>query len=629
MRARRFPGLINCTSIDYFHAWPHQALVSVAHRFLTDVEMEPPELKQKLAIHMAKEHLTVGEASERYKKTQRRYNYVTPKSFLELIGFYKYIFQEKRTEVQRQIDRLDVGLSTLRKTSEDVRELEIDLKRTMVTVEEKKNATDELLKEMGVSRAEAEREKEAASVEKEKASKASDEAEAIKQNAEAELAEAEPAMKAAADAVECLDKSMLTELKSLPKPPGGVEKVTAACLILLEHEYKNHLKWDRAKKMMANVDQFKNALKAYDGRTIPEDEVKKIEVFTSDPDFDPKSMVSKSAAAANLCTWVVNIYHFNRIYVKVKPLMDALEEANASKEAADSSLAVAAGKVASVEAELQKLQDKFEEATQEKAAVEAQAEACLKRLGLAERLVQGLSSENTRWGNEIEQLKLSTTALVGDCMLAAGFVSYVGAFDQQNRIDLWQNVWLADLRENAVPMSESVDPLNVLITESETSRMVSQGLPEDRISIENGAIITMCKRWPLIIDPQIQGIKWLKSKQEQDGYVPCQLTQKNWVRAIRQAISDGMACIIENIGEEIDATLDPVLSRAIYKKGSSLYIKFGGEEISYDPAFSLFLQTKLANPVRVAPTYYNVDDIIMCVCAARKNRSVLDSTLAK
>ena len=596
VRARRFPGLINETIIDYFHPWPHQALVSVANRFLADVEMEPPELKEKLALHMAKEHLTVGDASERYRKTQRRYNYVTPKSFLELIGFYKYIFQEKRTEIQRQIDRLDVGLSTLRKTSADVDELQIDLKHTMVTVEEKKQATDQLLQEMGVSRAAAEKEKDAASVEKDKATKASNEAAEIKANAETELAAAEPAMKAAAEAVECLDKSMLTELKSLPKPPAGVEKVTAACLILLEHEYKNNMKWDRAKKMMANVDQFKNQLKAYDGRTIPEDEVKKVEVFTLDPEFTPANMLSKSAAAANLCTWVVNIYGFNRIYVKVKPLMDALEEANATKAAADNSLAIAAGKVAAVEADLQALQDKFEEATKEKAAVEAQAEACQQRLSLAERLVSGLSSENTRWGHEIEQLKQSTTALVGDCMIAAGFVSYVGAFDQANREELWQTVWLTDLRENQVPMSDVVDPLHVLITESDTSRMVSQGLPEDRISIENGAIILMCKRWPLIIDPQVQGIKWLKSKQEQDGYVPCQLTQKNWVRSVRQGISDGMAVIIENIGEDIDATLDPVLSRSIYKKGSSLYIKFGGEEINYDPAFTLFMQTKLSNP---------------------------------
>ena len=102
--------------------------------------------------------------------------------------------------------------------------------------------------------------------------------------------------------------------------------------------------------------------------------------------------------------------------------------------------------------------------------------------------------------------------------------------------------------------------------------------------------------WPLIIDAQVQGVKWLKQKQEKDGFVPCLLTQKNWIRAMRGGISDGMCVIIENLGEEIDATLDPVLSRAIYKKGSSLYIKFGGEEMNYDPAFSFYMQTRLDNP---------------------------------
>jgi dynein heavy chain len=71
---------------------------------------------------------------------------------------------------------------------------------------------------------------------------------------------------------------------------------------------------------------------------------------------------------------------------------------------------------------------------------------------------------------------------------------------------------------------------------------------------------------------------------------------KKWTAAMTTGLTGGLAVIIENLGEDIDATLDPVLSRSIYKKGSSLYIKFGGEEISYDPAFTLYMQTKLANP---------------------------------
>ena len=120
--------------------------------------------------------------------------------------------------------------------------------------------------------------------------------------------------------------------------------------------------------------------------------------------------------------------------------------------------------------------------------------------------------------------------------------------------------------------------------------------PEDRISTENGAIITCCKRWPLIIDPQVQGIKWLKQKQEKDGFVPCLLTQKNWIRAMRGGIRTACASSSRTSARRSTRRLDPVLSRAIYKKGSRLYIKFGGEEMNYDPAFSLYMQTRLDNP---------------------------------
>ena len=91
---------------------------------------------------------------------------------------------------------------------------------------------------------------------------------------------------------------------------------------------------------------------------------------------------------------------------------------------------------------------------------------------------------------------------------------YIGAFDQEFRKTLWKVTWYPDLQEKQIPITENVDPLSMLTTESKNAKMMSQGLPADRISIENGSIISNCKRWPLIIDPQLQGIKWLREKEK-------------------------------------------------------------------------------------------------------------------
>jgi len=47
-RARKFPAIVNCTVIDWFHPWPQEALLSVASKFLEDVEMADDEQRKAI-----------------------------------------------------------------------------------------------------------------------------------------------------------------------------------------------------------------------------------------------------------------------------------------------------------------------------------------------------------------------------------------------------------------------------------------------------------------------------------------------------------------------------------------------------------------------------------------------------
>lgn len=38
VHSRKFPAIVNCTAIDWFHEWPRQALESVSLRFLQNTE---------------------------------------------------------------------------------------------------------------------------------------------------------------------------------------------------------------------------------------------------------------------------------------------------------------------------------------------------------------------------------------------------------------------------------------------------------------------------------------------------------------------------------------------------------------------------------------------------------------
>lgn len=151
VRARNFPALINCTAIDYFFEWPEDALIGVANKFLAEVEVLPDEeLRQKLSEHMAFCHMAIDNANKEFKLQQRRNNYTTPTSFLELIKFYIKLLNEKVGAIDESIGRLTNGLNIMKETNERVASLQKLLEVKMVEVEIERKATDKLIAEVKV-----------------------------------------------------------------------------------------------------------------------------------------------------------------------------------------------------------------------------------------------------------------------------------------------------------------------------------------------------------------------------------------------------------------------------------------------------------------------------------------------
>jgi len=103
----------------------------------------------------------------------------------------------------------------------------------MVDVSKKRADTDVLIDKVGRESAIAEDESKIANDEEIKTNKASNEAEELKARADIALKEALPALQRAKDAVDCLAKPHITEMKSLGSPPAGVLLTAQIVMILL------------------------------------------------------------------------------------------------------------------------------------------------------------------------------------------------------------------------------------------------------------------------------------------------------------------------------------------------------------------------------------------------------------
>ena len=229
-------------------------------------------------------------------------------------------------------------------------------------------------------------------------------------------------------------------------------------------------------------------------------------------------MLKKSSAAANLANWVINIIKYHDIYVVVEPLK--LEAQASQKEAEEKleELRIVQERVAGIIAQVNELKAKLAEAEAKKEAVVATATNLQQSLDLANRLVNGLADENVRWQNNVVTFQQEKLTMIGNTLLSAAFVSYIGPFSYTFRNNLWLETWLPNIQELKIPFTEGVDPLSILSTPSQQAVWAAEGLPADRVSIENAAVVVSCSRYPLLIDPQLQGIKWIRGK-ESEGMV--------------------------------------------------------------------------------------------------------------
>lgn len=87
---------------------------------LLRVFLQPP-FRESSARFMAYAHTSVNSMSRVYLQNERRYNYTTPKSYLEQISLYSKLLKMKSAELSGKIDRLQNGLAKLRSTAEQVK----------------------------------------------------------------------------------------------------------------------------------------------------------------------------------------------------------------------------------------------------------------------------------------------------------------------------------------------------------------------------------------------------------------------------------------------------------------------------------------------------------------------------
>jgi dynein heavy chain len=194
----------------------------VANHFLNDSDLEKKEGIVSICVDMQER---VRLLSERYKNELRRYYYVTPTSYLELIKTFKKLLADRRKHIFGNITRYDKGLLQLEMTEKQVLEMSEQLKVLQPQLEKSNEDTAKMM--IVIQKKQIEVDEATKIVEKEEADcKAKmKEAEDIENDCKRDLAKAEPILIEATAAVSKLKKDNIIELGAMQKPNPGIKAV--------------------------------------------------------------------------------------------------------------------------------------------------------------------------------------------------------------------------------------------------------------------------------------------------------------------------------------------------------------------------------------------------------------------
>ena len=589
-RCRMFPSLVNCCTIDWFTEWPREALLSVAKNLFEEVETIEESLKVKIARMCVEIHTSVSTMADRFFIELRRRYYTTPTSYLELITLYLQMLDEKRKQLTVARDRVANGLKKLEETNTLVDEMQKELTALEPQLKKQSEETAALMANLESDQKEADRVRKIVVKDQAGAQAKTEETQAIAADAQKDLDIALPALENANIALNSLDKSDISEVRTFAKPPPMVLTVMESVCIL----FGQRPDWSTSKTLLTDPN-FLKRLFEYDKDNIPENYLRKLKKYIENPSFNAEEVNKTSRACKSLVMWVIAVDIYAKVFKEVEPKRQRLEAAQNELAIVTSELQKKEEELRNVEDKIEQLKAAFNDSLAEKERLEFTMAQTAARLERAGRLTTALADEQIRWDENVTQYNAELGNVVGDVFIAAACVAYFGAFTSSYRIELVDS-WITKCKELQISVSDNLSLNKVLADPYEIRQWNSNGLPRDAVSTENAILCTRSRRWPLMIDPQDQANRWVKTMEAKNGLKVIKLSDANYLRTLENAIRMGTPVLLEEVEESLDPSLEPILLKQIFTKGGRLLIRLGDSDVDYDKNFKFYMTSKMSNP---------------------------------
>lgn len=517
------------------------------------------------------------------------------RDYLDLIHKFIATENEKRSSLEDQQTHIRTGLLKLAETQEQVTLLNHEMVAKGEVLRRKDAEANEKLSQMVEKQNEAEGRKTIAEKLTVELREQNEQIRVRLETVDAELSVAEPALLSAKQSVQSIKKTHLDEVRSLPKPPNAVKLTMEMVNVMIGESIAD---WNDVRRVIRKED-FISTVVNFDPLTLTARQIKNVEEnYLNAEGFDYNSVDRASKACGPLYNWAKSQIQYATVLRKIKPLREEVEQLQAQSAALTVQQQEAVEQVSELEGAIKLYKAEYAAAIRDTETIRAEMEVVTKRVARAQALLQSLEQEQERWTATSVSFDEQMSTLIGDNLLAAGFLTYAGAFDYKVRRSLLME-WTDALDLLGIPYRPELDFIAYLSKPSDQVIWRGYGLPSDDLATQNAILLERYNRYPLVIDPSGQATQYIMAKYASQKMVLTSFLDAAFMKTLASAIRFGTPLLVQDV-ESLDPVLNPVLNKEVQKTGGRTLIRLGTEDIDFSPRFMIILLTR--NPqTRFAP----------------------------
>jgi dynein heavy chain 1, cytosolic len=601
-RASTSPALFNRCVLNWFGDWSHHAFYQVGKEFTLKIDLEksdyiPPETikhlsssssgsinhREAVVSTFVQIHDTLHEANQRLQKKGVITTTITPRHYLDFINHFAKLYNEKRSELEDQQVHLNIGLSKIKETVEQVEELQKSLAVKGNELDKKNNDANKKLFQMMTDQTEAEKKKIASQELQGTLNEQLQEIALKKTSVMNDLSKVEPAVLEAQTAVKSIKRQHLVELRAMVNPPAAVKLGLESICLILNQETSD---WKVIRGIIVKENFINTIINFQTDQITPHIKEKMKTRFLDNPDYDFAKVNNASQACGPLVKWATAQIQYADMLHRVEPLREELnsleEAANVNKEKANELDKV----INQLETSIAKYKQEYAELISEAQTIKSDLNSVKSKVDRSVALLESLSSEQGRWESSSESFKVQMSTIVGDVILSSALMAYGGYYDQAMRNSLF-NTWVSHLQSTNIKFKEDLARIEYLSNADERMNWQASSLPTDDLCIENAIMLKRFNRYPLIIDPSGQATEFILNMYKDRKITKTSFLDNSFRKNLESALRFGNPILIQDV-ENYDPILNPVLNREIRRTGGRVLITLGDQDIDFSPMFTMF-----------------------------------------